>query len=147
MGITPVGQPSVFNLECTNPWSAVVAEGRRSFPSGHSSFLFCFSTWIALYLAGKLNYFSSSRLSKTEHLLLIMAFPLLATLSAIGRTCDYKHHWEDVLCGSILGIVSAFIGYYQFYPRLTNKSAAISYIEQKFHEEKKYFTSRVKLLP
>ena len=76
-GVVPAGQPTVFDLQCTNPFSEIVLEGRRSFPSGHSSFIFSFAVWISLYLAGKLKYFHFRR---TEQLLLIIAFPLAATL-------------------------------------------------------------------
>jgi len=132
-GIPPDGQPSVFALQCTNPDYADVEEGRKSFPSGHSSFTWAFTTWIALYLAAKLRVCSSdsSRLAKTEHLLVVLMFPLSATLIAIGRTCDYKHHWQDVLAGSLLGLGSALVGYRQFFPPIWDKRAAVSFIEQR----------------
>ena len=56
---------------------------------------------------------------------------MVATLIAIGRTCDYKHHWQDVTAGSILGIICAFIGYRQFFPSLSDKRSTHSYMEQK----------------
>jgi len=56
---------------------------------------------------------------------------MVSTLIAIGRTCDYKHHWQDVTVGSLLGIVTALIGYRQFYPSLADKRSSLSYMEQK----------------
>jgi len=132
-GQPPEGQPSVFNLQCTNPNLADIEEGRKSFPSGHSSFTFAFTSWIALYIAAKLRVgnYESSRLPKTEHLLLVLIFPICATLIAIGRTCDYKHHWQDVTVGSLIGLISAFIGYSQFFPSLRDKRASVSFMEQR----------------
>ena len=55
-GNPPEGQPSFFELECTNPDLATIEEGRRSFPSGHSSFSFCLTIWLSLYMTAKLRY-------------------------------------------------------------------------------------------
>lgn len=133
-GNPPDGQPSLFDLKCTNPDISQIEEGRRSFPSGHSSFSFCLTVWLALYLAAKLRVLQNgdnNRLSRSECLLFVLSFPMASTLAAIGRTCDYKHHWQDVLCGSILGSICGWIGYRQFYPRLSDKKAEKSFIELK----------------
>lgn len=34
---------------------------------------------------------------------------LMATFCALSRVSDYKHHWSDVLAGTILGITAATI--------------------------------------
>jgi len=132
-GVAPEGQPGLFDLACTNPDQATIEEGRRSFPSGHSSFSFCLTVWLALYMAAKLKICQATegKLTRTEHLLLVLILPMCATLAAIGRTCDYKHHWQDVSAGSALGALCGWTGFRQFYPRLGDKRCGVSYIEQK----------------
>ncbi|KAL6960955.1 Phosphoric monoester hydrolase [Sarracenia purpurea var. burkii] len=49
--------------------------------------------------------------------LCIVFLPLLvATLVAISRVDDYRHHWEDVFAGGLLGITVATFCYLQFFP-------------------------------
>lgn len=44
-----------------------------------------------------------------------------AALIAISRSMDYRHHWHDILVGSILGTVLAFFSYRQYYPSLSSE--------------------------
>jgi diacylglycerol diphosphate phosphatase / phosphatidate phosphatase len=92
----------------------LVAEGRRSFPSGHSSSVFGGMSFISLLLTDHFLVFDGSgRIYK----FLIFLIPLLtACLVSISRIVDYRHHWDDVLVGSSIGCVSAASGYYYFYP-------------------------------
>lgn len=51
--------------------------------------------------------------------LVIMAPLLAATLVAVSRIMDARHHPFDVITGSMLGIVCGFVAYRQYFPPLT----------------------------
>lgn len=53
----------------------------------------------------------------------MFAFPIIgALLVAISRTEDYRHHWQDVTIGSLLGTFCAYFAYRQYYPGLSQDS-------------------------
>ena len=89
-------------------------------------------TILALYLAGKLHLFST-RGHKSRAWL--AGAPLLgAILVAVSRTMDNRHHWQDVLVGSLLGIAVAFVTYRGYYPPLSHEHAHLPYAPREVIE-------------
>ncbi|KAJ7694227.1 phosphatidic acid phosphatase type 2/haloperoxidase [Mycena rosella] len=105
---------------CTTPYdSALMLDAFRSFPSGHSSLSFAGLGFLAFYLAGKLHLFDHRGYAAKAWVSLV---PFAgAALVAISRTMDNRHHWHDVLVGSLLGTVVSYFCYRQYYPSLASE--------------------------
>ncbi|WRT70585.1 uncharacterized protein IL334_007583 [Kwoniella shivajii] len=113
----------VFGLStidiCTNTNLLILNDGFKSFPSGHSSLSFAGLGYLSLYLAGKMHL-SDVRGHRTRAWFALS--PLLGgTMVAISRTEDNRHHWQDVLVGSLLGLSIAWVSYRTYYPRMSHK--------------------------
>ncbi|KAI0255902.1 lipid phosphate phosphatase 1 [Lactifluus subvellereus] len=108
---------------CTGDVNKIL-DGRKSFPSGHSSTAFVGMTFTALFLAGKTAAlcfsispppvsFLRSRLAR---LCLVLSPFAFSTWIAITRIEDYRHHKEDVIVGGLIGIFSGTICYLPYWP-------------------------------
>lgn len=130
----------ISNL-CTN--TKLEMEGRKSFPSGHASTAFSGLHFLTLYLLGRAQIMAS-RDEKTMKpmagiinllkLMLVMTPSLLAAWIAISRRTDNRHHYVDIVTGSVIGIGSASIAYFYNYTGLFTQHAGMTvqaYLEKK----------------
>lgn len=74
-------------------------------------------TYIALWLGGKLHVMDNR--GEAWKTLLVMLPLLAATLIAVSRIMDARHHPFDVITGSMLGVACGFVAYRQYFPPLT----------------------------
>lgn len=112
---------------CTTKDLLRLADGFRTTPSGHSSSAFSGLGYLSLWLMGQLL---------TEHPLtgswrkVLAAVPLLgAALIAISRTEDYRHHFVDVILGSMLGFTVAYWSYRRNFPELSSNASFKPYLD------------------
>jgi len=115
--VDPTYQLSTIAI-CTQTDQAILKDGWRSFFSGHSSLSFAGLGFLAYYLAGKLHLFDRRGHAAKAWISLT---PLAgASLVAISRSMDYRHHWQDILVGSIVGLVLSYFSYRQYFPSLAS---------------------------
>ncbi|GAA5931405.1 hypothetical protein JCM3775_005016 [Rhodotorula graminis] len=101
---------------CTVQSGHTIDDGFKSFPSGHSSFAFAGLVYFSLYLSGKMHIYD--RRGHAFKSWLAIAPLIGATLIAVSRTMDYRHHATDVIAGGLLGTVIAVFTYHLYYPSL-----------------------------
>lgn len=110
--------PPVFGLSnstiCTQTDKAIMADGFRSFPSGHSSSAFAGLFYLSLYLAAKLHVLDNR--GEVWRTFIVLIPTLVASCIAMSRIMDARHHPFDVLFGSALGILVAWASYRQYFP-------------------------------
>ncbi|GBG65985.1 hypothetical protein CBR_g54964 [Chara braunii] len=95
------------NVQCTGD-EAVVREGRLSFPSGHSALSFAGMSYLFFFLSERLLGKSTRERGGGLWWLVLALIPLaIATLVAMTRVENYRHHWDDCVVGSLIGIVMA----------------------------------------
>ncbi|DBA69974.1 TPA: hypothetical protein ACH3X2_012463 [Trebouxia sp. C0005] len=105
------------------------AEGRKSFPSGHTSWSTSGLAYLSLWLAGKLHCFDGHGHPWKA---IVSVMPTgLAVWIGITRLQDYWHHWEDVTVGFLLGVLCAFVSYRQHYPGIASQRAGEAFVISK----------------
>ncbi|CEJ55587.1 hypothetical protein PMG11_01838 [Penicillium brasilianum] len=101
---------------CTGD-AKIIKDGFRSWPSGHSSSSFAGLFYTSLWLGGKLHILDNR--GEAWKSLLVMVPILAATLVAVSRIMDARHHPFDVITGSLLGVACAIVSYRQYFPPIT----------------------------
>ncbi|KAJ7255503.1 lipid phosphate phosphatase 1 [Mycena haematopus] len=110
-------------MKCTGKHNDIL-DGRKSFPSGHSSAAFAGMTFLSFWLAGQTAAWCfqaplpivsllSSRLLRFSLTLLPLWWAMFV---AVTRLEDYKHHKEDVITGGIIGALCSAICYLALWP-------------------------------
>ncbi|KAH8306341.1 hypothetical protein KR018_008357 [Drosophila ironensis] len=128
---------SILDFNCTgNPHDII--EGRKSFPSGHSSFAFASFGFIAYYVGAKLHAFDARGRGHTWRLCIAVVPLVIALLVAVSRTCDYHHHWQDVSFGGLLGLFAGYISYRQYFPSIFGTDAGKPFYRWPRNKEKQY---------
>jgi len=74
--------------------------------------------FLSFYLAGKLHLFD--RRGHTGKAWIALTPLAGASLVAISRSMDYRHHWHDVLVGSLVGLTLSYFSYRQYFPSLAS---------------------------
>ncbi|XP_056639598.1 phospholipid phosphatase 2-like [Diorhabda sublineata] len=95
------------NFICTNENLAVIdiVDASLSFPSGHSSISWFIGIFTSYIIHSKMPVVNAGYITKQFFICICITWSLLCSLS---RITDRRHHWWDVLIGSILGIGIAF---------------------------------------
>lgn len=114
------------DLRCTGI-NKDVMDGRKSFPSGHSSFSFCSLGFISIWLCGKLRVLSRNRGDGLRVVACLVPL-VVAGVVSMSRCCDNHHHWEDVFTGSIIGFTSSYFCYRQYYFALDSEQSGSPYL-------------------
>ncbi|KAJ8952904.1 hypothetical protein NQ318_006521 [Aromia moschata] len=97
---------------CTGEYDGQM-DGRKSFPSGHAVFSFTGMVYLTLHLFKLIDFAKPFRCRGVVFFWCTLPV-LLATLVAVSRTCDYHHHYSDVVGGAMLGSTVAIIVFHYF---------------------------------
>ncbi|OWZ13535.1 Phosphatidic acid phosphatase, partial [Phytophthora megakarya] len=117
-------------------------EGRKSFPSGHSSFAWSVMGVLTLYLLGRARLTNADQNNsilqegvRTFKLFFCFLPCLGAAWVAITRSTDNRHHYSDIVAGSVIGAAAACLAYNHNYGSIYSwKVAGLPY--QTIHERR-----------
>lgn len=118
---TPINVLVYAKDVCTTDNLDRLMDGFRTTPSGHSSISFAGLGYLSLWLSGQLIV-KHYKLGAWR-MILAWAPAFGASLIALSRTEDYRHHFVDVFVGSLLGMSVAFWSYFRYFPALTDPRA------------------------
>jgi len=111
---------------CTNSDISLIRDGRKSFPSLHSSMSTAGLCFLSLYVAGKIYPYTD----KQGYLAKIVATFLpsfLALYIGLSRIKDNQHFPIDVLFGFAIGLIVAYAAYRLHYPSFSHPQSGIPF--------------------
>uniref|UniRef100_A0A6B2LC74 Phosphatidic acid phosphatase type 2/haloperoxidase domain-containing protein n=1 Tax=Arcella intermedia TaxID=1963864 RepID=A0A6B2LC74_9EUKA len=109
LNVTVFGRPGNLS-NCRELTTSILQDSQYSFPSGHSSSSFCALTFTAMYFMETLHHcFSKHQMTKG---LVGICFIWAAAVIAGTRPRDYWHNFDDILSGSVIGLM---VGAHIFY--------------------------------
>lgn len=113
--------PSIFVdiSVCTVPLGqAILTDGMRSAPSGHSSISFSGLLYLTLWLLGQFKLLDTKQ-SYPIYTYIFSGFPILIALYvALSRVQDYRHHFTDIILGGFIGSFFAIVTYGKYFQSL-----------------------------
>ena len=112
------------NAKCLGDPS-VVEEGRKSFPSGHASLSFAGLSMLTFYILGKLQIIDRGQRALLAEWMLAFLPVVGALMVALSRVSDYRHHWQDVTVGSLLGLGLSYWAYNLYFEPLNSQLAGM----------------------
>lgn len=104
---------------CTTKNIGRLMDGFRTTPLGHSSLSFAGLLFTSFWLAGQLRVTQPEVGAWRWAVAFTPVF--CASLIALSRTEDYRHHFVDVFVGLVLGSAVAVWLYFRLFPCLSNK--------------------------
>lgn len=100
---------------CTGDADTITG-GRKSFPSGHSALSFAGLGFLSLALFARVAPLPTPRLGQLWKVVLPLLPWIVALEVALSRIQDYWHHWQDVLVGTLLGHICAYVSFRLRFP-------------------------------
>lgn len=131
---------------------SVIEQGLMSFPSSHCAIAWCSVGFLCFYIYEKIQFARQHDLLNhfvPSTALFFLGFLLCygAGYVACSRVWDYRHHVEDVLAGSFIGLMISYFSFYLFYP-LSPEILIISFISENIYKGYLYTASdSAQLLP
>jgi diacylglycerol diphosphate phosphatase/phosphatidate phosphatase len=91
-------------------------DGRKSWPSGHTSLSFATMSFLSFWLSAKCGLFTNHRRRGMLGIVLLCMAPyILSFFIAASRIYDYWHHPSDINTGIIIGLLCSLLGSSQFF--------------------------------
>lgn len=117
------GPSKLYDLSICTASPKDLIDERLSFPSGHSFTSSSYMSFIALYIAGQIHLLDGKSYIWKYF---AVAIPyIIAIAVASSRVHDYRHHWQDVLAGSLIGFIVSTLTYFYFYPSLKHPNCDV----------------------